>query len=335
MAGRRATRDTTCPATAALSPARHSAQEEEEEDSPTKSGHDITPTRRNKRKMTEPRKRTDFSIKRICSDSGESISDHEDGAPPAKCSRTEEGGGRSPSPLIPSPQPSPPSQQQQAAQLAMASLPPAAALALQATREGLAPMYPITMPANYFPGHPVLLRPEALQLLQQHSAAATMGARAGVSQVPGPSPSAGSTSSPSPSHKPSPPTPSLQATPIHHSYDNDAELAIGGGGGGRRARKNYKNMTRERRVEANARERSRVHTISAAFESLRRAVPSYSYNQRLSKLAILRIACSYITALSRLADLDYSPDQSRPSFADCVDLCTKTIQAEGRAKRRH
>ncbi|ELU02081.1 hypothetical protein CAPTEDRAFT_157958 [Capitella teleta] len=94
-------------------------------------------------------------------------------------------------------------------------------------------------------------------------------------------------------------------------------------------------MTRERRVEANARERSRVHTISAAFESLRRAVPSYSYNQRLSKLAILRIAGSYITALSRLADLDYSADQSEPTFADCVDTCTRTIQAEGKAKRRH
>ena len=106
-------------------------------------------------------------------------------------------------------------------------------------------------------------------------------------------------------------------------------------------RKNYKNMTKQRRIEANARERTRVHTISAAFESLRRAVPSYSYNQRLSKLAILRIACSYILALARLADLDYSAasagDRSdkQLSFAECVDLCTQTIQSEGRAKRRH
>lgn len=106
-------------------------------------------------------------------------------------------------------------------------------------------------------------------------------------------------------------------------------------------RKNYKNMTKQRRIEANARERTRVHTISAAFESLRRAVPSYSYNQRLSKLAILRIACSYILALARLADLDYSatpsgdPSDKQLSFAECVDLCTQTIQSEGRAKRRH
>ncbi|ESO83974.1 hypothetical protein LOTGIDRAFT_99796, partial [Lottia gigantea] len=91
-----------------------------------------------------------------------------------------------------------------------------------------------------------------------------------------------------------------------------------------------KNMTRERRVEANARERSRVHTISAAFDSLRRAVPSYSYNQKLSKLAILRIASSYIMALSSLAD----DNQKSTNFAECVDMCTQTIQTEGRARRR-
>lgn len=105
---------------------------------------------------------------------------------------------------------------------------------------------------------------------------------------------------------------------------------------GRRNRKNYKNMTRERRVEANARERSRVHTISAAFDGLRRAVPSYSYNQKLSKLAILRIACSYINALTKLADSDEgSPHLHNTSFAECVDNCTRTIQTEGKARRRH
>lgn len=50
----------------------------------------------------------------------------------------------------------------------------------------------------------------------------------------------------------------------------------------------YKNLTKERRLVANARERTRVHTISSAFEELRRQIPSYSCNQKLSKLAILR-----------------------------------------------
>lgn len=96
----------------------------------------------------------------------------------------------------------------------------------------------------------------------------------------------------------------------------------------------HKGLNRSRRIVANARERNRVHTISAAFEGLRRAVPCYSHNQKLSKLAILRIACSYILALANLADLDYSPNQKKLSFSECVDLCTMTLQAEGRSKRK-
>ncbi|XP_071827171.1 uncharacterized protein [Apostichopus japonicus] len=96
----------------------------------------------------------------------------------------------------------------------------------------------------------------------------------------------------------------------------------------------HKGLNRSRRIVANARERNRVHTISAAFEGLRRAVPCYSHNQKLSKLAILRIACSYILALANLADLDYSPSQNKLSFSECVDLCTMTLQAEGRSKRK-
>ncbi|XP_061386541.1 uncharacterized protein LOC133321463 [Musca vetustissima] len=98
--------------------------------------------------------------------------------------------------------------------------------------------------------------------------------------------------------------------------------------------RNYKNMTRERRIEANARERSRVHTISAAYETLRQAVPSYSNNQKLSKLSVLRVACSYILTLSRMAGYDYSSDQSEPSIADCFDAVTATIQTEGKIRKK-
>ncbi|XP_055506725.1 transcription factor atoh8 [Leucoraja erinacea] len=95
-----------------------------------------------------------------------------------------------------------------------------------------------------------------------------------------------------------------------------------------------KAIQQTRRLLANARERSRVHTISAAFEALRKQVPCYSYGQKLSKLAILRIACNYILSLATLADLDYSSDHSNMSFAECVEQCTKTLQAEGRSKKR-
>lgn len=98
--------------------------------------------------------------------------------------------------------------------------------------------------------------------------------------------------------------------------------------------RNYKNMTRERRIEANARERTRVHTISAAFEKLRHSVPAYSNTQKLSKLSVLRIACSYIMSLSRIAGMDYSEDQSEPSINECVDALTKTIQTEGKLRKK-
>lgn len=98
--------------------------------------------------------------------------------------------------------------------------------------------------------------------------------------------------------------------------------------------RNYKNMTRERRIEANARERTRVHTISAAFDTLRRSIPSYSNTQKLSKLSVLRVACSYILTLSRIAGSDYSIDQSEPTVADCVEEVTKTIQTEGKIRKK-
>ncbi|ESN91010.1 hypothetical protein HELRODRAFT_90564 [Helobdella robusta] len=102
---------------------------------------------------------------------------------------------------------------------------------------------------------------------------------------------------------------------------------------GKNSPKNYKSMTKQRRIEANARERSRVHTISAAFDNLRRAVPTYTQNQRLSKLAILRIACSYILALAKLAEIDTQASAKNLTLGCCVDLVTRTIRDEGKTKR--
>ncbi|KAL6439584.1 hypothetical protein ACFW04_003994 [Cataglyphis niger] len=103
--------------------------------------------------------------------------------------------------------------------------------------------------------------------------------------------------------------------------------------------RNYKNMTRERRIEANARERTRVHTISAAFDTLRRAIPAYSHNQKLSKLSVLRIACSYIMTLSKILQENDSEVMTTrnngPADLDgCVELVSRTIQTEGKLRKR-
>lgn len=102
----------------------------------------------------------------------------------------------------------------------------------------------------------------------------------------------------------------------------------------KREQRNYKNMTRERRIEANARERTRVHTISAAFDTLRKSIPSYSHNQKLSKLSVLRIACSYIMTLSSIVNSDKPEDDDEPSTAECVDLVSRTIQREGKLRKK-
>ncbi|KAL7637069.1 UNVERIFIED_CONTAM: hypothetical protein RMT77_012827 [Armadillidium vulgare] len=123
-------------------------------------------------------------------------------------------------------------------------------------------------------------------------------------------------------------------SPSSPSNDVDIQNLLHRPSHSKQKQRNYKNMTRERRIEANARERSRVHTISAAFETLRRAVPSFSHNQKLSKLSVLRIASAYILSLSRLAGYDYSEGGASPSFEECVDLTTRTIQVEGKAKKK-
>jgi hypothetical protein len=98
--------------------------------------------------------------------------------------------------------------------------------------------------------------------------------------------------------------------------------------------RNYKNLTRERRVEANARERQRVHTITAAFDTLQAAIPSEEENAKLSKLSVIKIATAYIMALSRMAGYDYTEDQSAPSLETVVQHCQEVIHTETRIKKR-
>uniref|UniRef100_A0A4W6DAD2 Protein atonal homolog 8 n=1 Tax=Lates calcarifer TaxID=8187 RepID=A0A4W6DAD2_LATCA len=133
-------------------------------------------------------------------------------------------------------------------------------------------------------------------------------------------------------------SPSHQAFSLEPSLSGQAgepprkRVGVGADGPGRLPE--VKAIQQTRRLLANARERTRVHTISAAFEALRKQVPCYSYGQKLSKLAILRIACNYILSLAQLAELDYSSDHSSLSFSQCVEQCTRTLQAEGRSKKR-
>ncbi|KAM9828525.1 neurogenic differentiation factor 4 isoform 1-T2 [Syngnathus typhle] len=65
---------------------------------------------------------------------------------------------------------------------------------------------------------------------------------------------------------------------------------------------------RARRMKANARERSRMHGLNDALDSLRRVMPCYSKTQKLSKIETLRLARNYIWALSEVLENGQSPE---------------------------
>ncbi|XP_048863683.1 transcription factor atoh7 [Brienomyrus brachyistius] len=58
--------------------------------------------------------------------------------------------------------------------------------------------------------------------------------------------------------------------------------------------------TTRRRTAANARERKRMQGLNSAFEELRRVVPRWGQDKKLSKYETLQMALSYILALSRI-----------------------------------
>lgn len=258
-----------------------------------------TPTRKNKRKSSEPKKRTDFSIKRFCPDSpGSACSESGKSEDVGSEDNTDTPGGRSSSDRL-----------DQAGSSDSVSPP--------SVPHGL----------MFYPGH----FPPAYMVPGLHPAYGRVPAFSSGIDLTNNNVSKFNESV----HNLKESVQSNNLPPQGVQNDETADDDDNDGLSGRRNRKNYKSMTRERRIEANARERTRVHTISAAFDALRKAVPSYSYNQKLSKLAILRIACSYIMALGKLAGDDLNGKVEDVSFADCVDLCTQTIQTEGRARRRH
>lgn len=55
--------------------------------------------------------------------------------------------------------------------------------------------------------------------------------------------------------------------------------------------------SKNKRLQANSRERKRMHTVNSAFDQLRELVPTYPSNRKLSKIDTLRLACTYIQDL--------------------------------------
>lgn len=80
---------------------------------------------------------------------------------------------------------------------------------------------------------------------------------------------------------------------------------------------------RSSRECATARERSRMHSLNDGFEELRKVIPKTdcSGNQKLSKIATLRLAIHYISALSKILGIpvDCSDDKEKDGESKRLD----------------
>ena len=115
----------------------------------------------------------------------------------------------------------------------------------------------------------------------------------------------------------------------------EAEDRLGRKRGPRPKTQQSSKMSKYRRKTANARERQRVHTITAAFDTLQAAIPTEEKDIKLSKLSVIKIATAYIMALSRMAGHDYTEDQSAPPVEEVVEHCSEVIEKECRIKKRN
>lgn len=66
------------------------------------------------------------------------------------------------------------------------------------------------------------------------------------------------------------------------------------------------------RRAANIRERRRMFNLNEAFDKLRRKVPTFAYEKRLSRIETLRLAITYISFMSELLNGGVHKETNRP-----------------------
>ncbi|XP_008330270.1 fer3-like protein [Cynoglossus semilaevis] len=74
------------------------------------------------------------------------------------------------------------------------------------------------------------------------------------------------------------------------------------GGHGHSKSKRRRIITVVQRQAANVRERKRMFSLNEAFDELRRKVPTFAYEKRLSRIETLRLAIVYISFMTDLLE---------------------------------
>ncbi|XP_071419888.1 transcription factor ATOH7 [Pithys albifrons albifrons] len=87
------------------------------------------------------------------------------------------------------------------------------------------------------------------------------------------------------------------------ALDSGADSALqcrGGAGCAVKCSSERMESAAKRRLAANARERRRMQGLNTAFDRLRKVVPQWGQDKKLSKYETLQMALSYIMALTRI-----------------------------------
>ena len=82
---------------------------------------------------------------------------------------------------------------------------------------------------------------------------------------------------------------------------------VGGG-----ATKRKRRVTRHQRQAANLRERRRMTSLNSAFDELRKQMPTFPHEKRLSRIQTLRLAASYISLMTEIV---YGPSHAAAAAA--------------------
>ncbi|XP_054840238.1 transcription factor ATOH7 [Eublepharis macularius] len=86
---------------------------------------------------------------------------------------------------------------------------------------------------------------------------------------------------------------------MESSLEVDAQSRSGSGCAAKCGSERLENAAK-RRLAANARERRRMQGLNTAFDRLRKVVPQWGQDKKLSKYETLQMALSYIMALTRI-----------------------------------
>ncbi|NWR86397.1 ATOH7 protein, partial [Furnarius figulus] len=90
-----------------------------------------------------------------------------------------------------------------------------------------------------------------------------------------------------------------KSSPLEPGVESDMQCRSGAGCAVKCSSERMENAAK-RRLAANARERRRMQGLNTAFDRLRKVVPQWGQDKKLSKYETLQMALSYIMALTRI-----------------------------------